>query len=72
MGHIPEKDGILAGILVAEAIAMSGKPLSQLVEEAVTEAGGPLYEKRIDLHLVEKQTQILQQIEDIINQLKPN
>ncbi|MDB9514801.1 phosphoglucomutase/phosphomannomutase family protein, partial [Kamptonema animale CS-326] len=51
LGHIPEKDGILAGMLVAEAIAIEGKPLSQLVEEAVTEAGGPLYEKRIDFHL---------------------
>jgi phosphomannomutase len=51
IGHIPEKDGILAGMLVAEAIAYEGKPLSQLVEEAIAEAGGPLYNKRIDLHL---------------------
>lgn len=51
IGHIPEKDGILAGMLVAEAIAYEGKPLSQLVEEVVVEAGGPLYNKRIDLHL---------------------
>ncbi|HEY9665273.1 MAG TPA: phosphoglucomutase/phosphomannomutase family protein [Coleofasciculaceae cyanobacterium] len=50
-GHIPEKDGILAALLVAEAIAYEGKPLSQLVEEAITESGGPLYNKRIDLHL---------------------
>jgi phosphomannomutase len=50
-GHIPEKDGILADMLVAEAIAYEGKPLSQLVEEAIAQAGGPLYNKRLDLHL---------------------
>ncbi len=51
IGHIPEKDGILADMLVAEAIAYEGKPLSQLVEEAISEADGPLYNQRLDLHL---------------------
>lgn len=51
VGHIPEKDGILANMLVAEAIAYTGKPLSQLVAEAIADAGGPLYNHRIDLHL---------------------
>ena len=51
IGHIPEKDGIIAGMLVAEAIAYEGKPLSQLVEEAIAEAGGPLYNKRLDINL---------------------
>lgn len=51
IGHIPEKDGVLADMLVAEAIAYEGKPLSQLVEEAIAEAGGPLYNHRLDLHL---------------------
>ena len=51
IGHIPEKDGILADMLVAEAIAYEGKPLSQLVEEAIAEADGPLYNQRIDLNL---------------------
>jgi len=51
IGHIPEKDGILADMLVAEAIAYAGKPLSQLVAEAIAEAGGPLYNHRLDLHL---------------------
>jgi phosphomannomutase len=51
IGHIPEKDGILADILVAEAIAYEGKPLSQLVEEVIAEANGPLYNQRLDLHL---------------------
>jgi phosphomannomutase len=51
IGHIPEKDGILADMLVAEVIAYEGKPLSQLVEEAIAEADGPFYNKRLDLHL---------------------
>jgi phosphomannomutase len=51
IGHIPEKDGILADMLVAEAIAYEGKPLSQLVAEAIADADGPLYNKRLDLHL---------------------
>lgn len=53
IGHIPEKDGILADMLVAEAVAYEGKPLSQLVEEAIKEADGPLYNQRLDLHLTE-------------------
>jgi len=53
IGHIPEKDGILADMLVAEAIAYEGKPLSQLVQEAIAEADGPLYNQRLDLHLTE-------------------
>ncbi|MGK7874679.1 MAG: phosphoglucomutase/phosphomannomutase family protein [Xenococcaceae cyanobacterium] len=54
IGHIPEKDGILANMLVAEAIAWEGKPLSQLVEEAIAASEGPLYDHRLDLHLNEK------------------
>jgi len=53
IGHIPEKDGILADLLVAEAIAYEGKPLSQLVKDVIAEAGGPLYNQRLDLHLTE-------------------
>jgi phosphomannomutase len=50
-GHIPEKDGVLAALLVVEAIAYAGKPLSQLVEEAIAYAGGPRYEHRLDFRL---------------------
>lgn len=53
IGHIPEKDGVLADMLVAEAIAYEGKPLSQLVQEAIAEADGPLYNNRLDLHLTD-------------------
>ncbi len=51
IGHIPEKDGILADLLIVELLAYEGKPLSQLVEQVVAEAGGPLWNNRLDLHL---------------------
>src|SRR5437016_3774790 len=48
--HLPEKDGILACLLVAEMVARTGKKLNQLVEEMYAEFGY-YYSKRIDLKL---------------------
>jgi phosphomannomutase len=50
-GHIPEKDGLLANMLVVEAIAYAGKPLSELAAEAIAEVNGPLFNHRLDLPL---------------------
>lgn len=50
LGHIPEKDGILADLLVAEMVAAEGKPLSQLYEALQEEAGCRLHELSINLH----------------------
>jgi phosphomannomutase len=58
-GHIPEKDGILANMLIIEAIAIAGKPLSQLVEEVITAVGGPVYSDRVDFQLSELDCQDL-------------
>jgi len=49
-GHIPEKDGVLACLLVAEMVAKSGKRLDELVKEMYDEFG-PHFSKRIDLKL---------------------
>jgi phosphoglucomutase len=49
-GHLPEKDGILACLLVAEMVARTGKKITQLIEEAHAEFGH-FYSKRIDLKL---------------------
>ena len=57
LGHIPEKDGMLANLLVAEAIAYEYKPLSTLAAEAITEAGGPTVNFRLDLRLTEDHKQ---------------
>ena len=48
--HLPEKDGILACLLVAEMVARSGKKLSEMIEEMHREFGH-FYSKRVDLKL---------------------
>ncbi|GAM08477.1 putative phosphoglucosamine mutase [Geobacter sp. OR-1] len=47
-GHIPERDGILMGLLLLEAMAMTGKGLRQLLNETMDEIGHFFY-RRIDL-----------------------
>ncbi|HEY6874589.1 MAG TPA: phosphoglucomutase/phosphomannomutase family protein [Geobacteraceae bacterium] len=47
-GHIPERDGILMGLLLLEAMAASGKGLRRLLEETMDEIGRFSY-RRIDL-----------------------
>jgi phosphoglucomutase len=48
--HLPEKDGILACLLVAEMVARTGKKLNQLIEEMYEEFGY-YYSKRSDMKL---------------------
>ncbi len=48
-GHIPEKDGILANLLILEAMADSGKTLCELEDEIYELAGCRFYTDRIDL-----------------------
>ncbi len=51
LGHIPEKDGILADLLVAEMVAWEGKPLSAIWADLVAEMGLEPQTRRLDLHL---------------------
>ena len=46
-GHIPERDGILLGLLLLEAVAVSGKGLRQLLDETMDDIGH-FYYQRID------------------------
>jgi phosphoglucomutase len=48
--HLPEKDGILACLLVAEMLATTRKTLTSLIDEMFHEFG-PRFTKRIDLKL---------------------
>ncbi|HHW44600.1 MAG TPA: phosphoglucomutase/phosphomannomutase family protein, partial [Desulfotomaculum sp.] len=48
-GHIPEKDGILAGLLAAEMVAVHGKGLGDLLED-IWSRFGRLYSERLDMH----------------------
>lgn len=63
VGHVPEKDGILACLLMAELTAHYGKPLSSVLEDIYSEYGR-LYTRRLDFHCT------AQQKEQILNQLK--
>ncbi|MEX0783245.1 MAG: phosphoglucomutase/phosphomannomutase family protein [Dehalococcoidia bacterium] len=49
-GHLPERDGILAGLYLLDAIAAAGKPPSELVRD-VFEITGPHYYERLDFEL---------------------
>lgn len=51
-GHIPERDGILMGLLLLEAMAMSGKGVRQLLDETMEEIGRFFY-RRIDLPIAD-------------------
>lgn len=48
LGHIPEKDGLIANLLILEAMAGTGKSLVELQKE-IQEIGGKFYTDRIDL-----------------------
>jgi phosphomannomutase len=48
-GHIPERDGILANLMLLEMLAVTGKRLTQLVTELQKEFGSSAYD-RIDMH----------------------
>ena len=48
LGHIPEKDGLIANLLILEAMASTGKTLVELQKE-IQEIGGKFYTDRIDL-----------------------
>ena len=50
-GHIPEKDGILANLLILEAMSYYKKSLVQLQEELTKITGCRFYNDRVDLKL---------------------
>jgi len=50
-GHIPEKDGILAGLLVAEMIAARRASLSEQLKDLFRRVGREFWPLRINLHL---------------------
>jgi len=49
-GHIPERDGILMGLLLLETIAATGKGLREQLDEVMAECGSFCY-RRIDTHI---------------------
>lgn len=49
-GHIPEKDGILAVSLLAEARAAEGKSFKEILKD-IAKKTGAVYNQRIDVHI---------------------
>ena len=63
-GHIPERDGIVAGLFLMDAVVQTGKTPSQLLDH-LFELVGPHYYERIDTDFPEEQRgAILQRLND--------
>ena len=56
-GHIPERDGILAGLLLLEAMAVNKKSLGELMDD-LNKKYGPYFYNRSDLRLPEEKKKI--------------
>jgi len=54
-GHVPEKDGILACLLVAEMIAARGMPVGEQVQQLFKKVGRSFAPTRENLHLTDEQ-----------------
>ena len=55
LGHVPEKDGLLAGLLAAEMVAARGRSIAQLRDDLFAKVG-PLYSAREDFMVTSDQT----------------
>ena len=53
-GHIPERDGVLSGLLLLDYMVQTGKPASQLLAELYEELGPHAYD-RVDVTLREEE-----------------
>lgn len=54
--HLPERDGLLVSLLLAEIVAAEGRPLAACVAD-LQEQFGPLHYRRVDLRLDPQQMQ---------------
>ncbi|MBU1153590.1 phosphoglucomutase/phosphomannomutase family protein [bacterium] len=63
--HVPEKDGILACLLVAEMVALNKKSLTEILNELYQEVG-TFINKRLNYHLSEEEK------EKVLRRLKNN
>jgi len=61
-GHIPEKDGVLACLLMAELVATERKPLTKILKD-IEKVTGAFYTKRINIKInPETKEQLLQKL----------
>lgn len=59
LNHVPDKDAILAGMLVIEMIAYEKKTLSQIYSDTLNDAKWTPVNYKLDLHMNEKQKHFL-------------
>jgi len=57
-GHIPEKDGLVAGLILIEIAARFKKPFSELLDNIYREFG-PCFDERIDVEMTESRRDAL-------------
>jgi len=73
INHVPERDGLLMGLLILEKSLMEEKPVSVLVEELFKEFGSAYYVRK-DLPVSEEEKRILEDVKksppDRWNELK--
>ncbi|HET9480234.1 MAG TPA: phosphoglucomutase/phosphomannomutase family protein, partial [Candidatus Polarisedimenticolia bacterium] len=55
IGHVPEKDGLLAGLLAAEMVSVTGRSIAAL-RDALFAKVGPLYSAREDFKVTPEET----------------
>jgi phosphomannomutase len=61
-GHIPERDGMLANLMLLELLATTGKSVTKLAGELQKEFGASAYD-RIDMHFpLEKRQQLMEHL----------
>jgi phosphomannomutase len=63
-GHIPEKDGLVAGLILVEIAARLGKPLSDALDDVYSEYGA-CYDERIDVSISDEKKKAI--IESLSN-----
>jgi phosphoglucomutase len=70
-GHVPEKDGILACLLMAELVATEGRPLGAVLKE-ITKLGGPFFTERINVPIdTSKKDELLSRLSAGLEKIGP-
>lgn len=69
-GHIPEKDGVLINLLLAEMCAVEGKGIDQILRD-VYDHFGELFHTRLDIRLPEKDEWIREMVSSPPRQVGP-
>ncbi|MBI3591278.1 MAG: phosphoglucomutase/phosphomannomutase family protein [Candidatus Melainabacteria bacterium] len=59
INHIPDKDAILAGMLLTEMLAFENKTLGEIYKDTLNDANWNCINDKFDLHMDEKQKEIL-------------